>query len=263
MLFKLNSKDASVHMNFQNSQMQKYYKVNMYSLSGEVDLVNHYYPSIHAHYFNIAGNSSDDSLIAIIEYLVKNCRTEDMKCGLSAVAKLTSRPYYTGSFSSANDVLSYIKETISSLSVSTSTINNLEFATAVRKDIIFNVFKTLLSAIRVNNCEFNFTCVTIDHKIIVMLSKDFYEVRTIERLLKAQYDGMIIDIAGFNSKSASNSNFEEQLLLARPLHDEDLIRLNQVTMMMTGNYEPLPDTIFDDFSLKQYMLNKYGAVMVN
>lgn len=46
---------------------------------------------------------------------------------------------------------------------------------------------------------------------------------------------MIIDIAGFNSKSASNSNFEEQLLLARPLHDEDLIRLNQVTMMMTGN----------------------------
>lgn len=262
MLFKLNSKDASVHMNFQNSQMQKYYKVNMYSLSGEVDLVNHYYPSIHAHYFNIAGNSSD-ALIAIIEYLVKNCRTEDMKCGLSAVAKLTSRPYYTGSFSSTNDVLSYIKETISSLSVSTSTINNLEFATAVRKDIIFNVFKTLLSAIRVNNCEFNFTYVTIDHKIIVMLSKDFYEVRTIERLLKAQYDGMIIDIAGFNSKSASNSNFEEQLLLARPLHDEDLIRLNQVTMMMTGNYEPLPDTIFDDFSLKQYMLNKYGAVMVN
>ena len=84
-----------------------------------------------------------------------------------------------------------------------------------------------------------------------------------QRLLKAQYDGMIIDIAGFNSKSASNSNFEEQLLLARPLHDEDLIRLNQVTMMMTGNYEPLPDTIFDDFSLKQYMLNKYGAVMVN
>ena len=78
-----------------------------------------------------------------------------------------------------------------------------------------------------------------------------------QRLLKAQYDGMIIDIAGFNSKSASNSNFEEQLLLARPLHDEDLIRLNQVTMMMTGN------TIFDDFSLKQYMLNKYGAVMVN
>ena len=262
MLFKLNSKDASVHMNFQNSQMQKYYKVNMYSLSGEVDLVNHYYPSIHAHYFSIAGNSSD-ALIAIIEYLVKNCRTEDMKCGLSAVAKLTSRPYYTGSFSSTNDVLSYIKETISSLSVSTSTINNLEFATAVRKDIIFNVFKTLLSAIRVNNCEFNFTCVTIDHKIIVMLSKDFYEVRTIERLLKAQYDGMIIDIAGFNSKSASNSNFEEQLLLARLLHDEDLIRLNQVTMMMTGNYEPLPDTIFDDFSLKQYMLNKYGAVMVN
>ena len=262
MLFNLNSKDASVHMNFQNSQMQKYYKVNMYSLSGEVDLVNHYYPSIHAHYFSIAGNSSD-ALIAIIEYLVKNCRTEDMKCGLSAVAKLTSRPYYTGSFSSTNDVLSYIKETISSLSVSTSTINNLEFATAVRKDIIFNVFKTLLSAIRVNNCEFNFTYVTIDHKIIVMLSKDFYEVRTIERLLKAQYDGMIIDIAGFNSKSASNSNFEEQLLLARPLHDEDLIRLNQVTMMMTGNYEPLPDTIFDDFSLKQYMLNKYGAVMVN
>lgn len=262
MLFKLNSKDASVHMNFQNSQMQKYYKVNMYSLSGEVDLVNHYYPSIHAHYFSIAGNSSD-ALIAIIEYLVKNCRTEDMKCGLSAVAKLTSRPYYTGSFSSTNDVLSYIKETISSLSVSTSTINNLEFATAVRKDIIFNVFKTLLSAIRVNNCEFNFTYVTIDHKIIVMLSKDFYEVRTIERLLKAQYDGMIIDIAGFNSKSASNSNFEEQLLLARPLHDEDLIRLNQVTMMMTGNYEPLPDTIFDDFSLKQYMLNEYGAVMVN
>ena len=262
MLFKLNSKDASVHMNFQNSQMQKYYKVNMYSLSGEVDLVNHYYPSIHAHYFSIAGNSSD-ALIAIIKYLVKNCRTEDMKCGLSAVPKLTSRPYYTGSFSSTNDVLSYIKETISSLSVSTSTINNLEFATAVRKDIIFNVFKTLLSAIRVNNCEFNFTYVTIDHKIIVMLSKDFYEVRTIERLLKAQYDGMIIDIAGFNSKSASNSNFEEQLLLARPLHDEDLIRLNQVTMMMTGNYEPLPDTIFDDFSLKQYMLNKYGAVMVN
>ena len=255
MLFKLNSKDASVHMNFQNSQMQKYYKVNMYSLSGEVDLVNHYYPSIHAHYFSIAGNSSD-ALIAIIEYLVKNCRTEDMKCGLSAVAKLTSRPYYTGSFSSTNDVLSYIKETISSLSVSTSTINNLEFATAIRKDIIFNVFKTLLSAIRVNNCEFNFTYVTIDHKIIVMLSKDFYEVRTIERLLKAQYDGMIIDIAGFNSKSASNSNFEEQLLLARPLHDEDLIRLNQVTMMMTGNYEPLPDTIFDDFSLKQYMLNE-------
>ena len=42
-----------------------------------------------------------------------------------------------------------------------------------------------------------------------MLSKNFYEVRTIERLLKAQYDGMIIDIAGFNSKSASNSNFEE------------------------------------------------------
>ena len=57
-------------------------------------------------------------------------------------------------------------------------------------------------------------------------TKDFYEVRTIERLLKAQYDGMIIDIAGFNSKSASNSNFEEQLLLARLLHDEDLIRLN-------------------------------------
>ena len=35
MLFKLNSKDASVHVNFENSQMQKYYKVNMYSLSGE------------------------------------------------------------------------------------------------------------------------------------------------------------------------------------------------------------------------------------
>ena len=262
MLFKLNSKDASVHVNFENSQMQKYYKVNMYSLSGEVDLVNHYYPSIHAHYFSIAGNSSD-ALIAIIEYLVKNCRTEDMKCGLSAVAKLTSRPYYTGSFSSTIDVLSYIKETISSLSVSTSTISNLEFAMAVRKDIIFNVFKTLLSAIRVSNCEFNFIYVAVGNKIIVMLSKDFYEVRTIERLLKAQYDGMIIDIAGFNSKSASNSNFEEQLLLARPLHDEDLIRLNQVTMMMTGNYEPLPDTIFDDFSLKQYMLNKYGAVMVN
>ena len=263
MLCKLNSKDASVHVNFQNSQMQKYYKVNMYSLSGEVDLVNHYYPSIHAHYFSIAGNSSDVSLIAIIEYLVKNCRTEDMKCGLSAVAKLTSRPYYTGSFSSANDVLSYIKETISSLSVSTSTINNLEFATSVRKDIIFYVFKTLLSAIRVSNCEFNFIYVAVGNKIIIMLSKDFYAVRIIERLLKAQYDGIIIDIAGFNSKSASNSNFEEQLLLARPLHDEDLIRLNQVTMMMTGNYEPLPDTIFDDFSLKQYMLNKYGAVMVN
>ena len=262
MLFKLNSKDASVHMNFQNSQMQKYYKVNMYSLSGEVDLVNHYYPSIHAHYFSIAGNSSD-ALIAIIEYLVKNCRTEDMKCGLSAVAKLTSRPYYPGSLNSANDVLTYIKEAISSLSASTSTISNLEFAMAVRKDIIFNVFKTLLSAIRVSNCEFNFIYVAVGNKIIVMLSKDFYEVRTIERLLKAQYDGMIIDIAGFNSKSASNSNFEEQLLLARPLHDEDLIRLNQVTMMMTGNYEPLPDTIFDDFSLKQYMLNKYGAVMVN
>lgn len=43
MLFKLNSKDASVHVNFQNSHVQKYYKVNMYSLSGEVDLVNHYY----------------------------------------------------------------------------------------------------------------------------------------------------------------------------------------------------------------------------
>ena len=79
---------------------------------------------------------SDVSLTAIIEYLVNNCCKEDMKCGLSAVAKLTSRPYYTGSFSSANDVLSYIKETISSLSVSTSTINNLEFATAIRKDIM-------------------------------------------------------------------------------------------------------------------------------
>ena len=91
MLFKLNSKDASVHMNFQNSQMQKYYKVNMYSLSGEVDLVNHYYPSIHAHYFSISGNSSD-ALIAIIKYLVKNCRTNDKNCGLSPVDKLNSKP---------------------------------------------------------------------------------------------------------------------------------------------------------------------------
>ena len=122
-----------------------------------------------------------------------------MKCGLSAVAKLTSRPYYTGSLNSANDVLTYIKEAISSLSASTSTISNLEFAMAVRKYIIFNVFKTLQSAIRVSNCEFNFIYVAVGNKIIVMLSKDFYEVRTIERLLKAQYDGMIIDIAGFNS----------------------------------------------------------------
>lgn len=252
MLLKINNYSSS-KIYYRSPKDEKRYVVVLQNLTN-VDLVNKYYPLLFTTYFTIPNKGGDNTLEETVDFIIQYFGIHAIKQGLDKLATLSPESKkYSGELTDAEKIAVYIEKIVNDL--------NQEI-TPARKDIknknTFNIYDTFLATVTDKNSSYGWDGIITDNGTICFLVYDvgitaslkITDYYVIHRLLKARYEGTLLEIYCDRQNPTTYSTLEEQLLFDRQFRlGNGLLELNLNTM-------------FCDFSLDKYMKNQYDAIRV-
>lgn len=243
---KLNGKNFY----FRSLKNEEHYVVKLLKLTS-VDLVQAYYPSLWTSYVN----TPDDNLVDTIGFIIKQFGKSAIKQGVDKIASFaTLCQKYNGDLSNAQKVTDYIESIIDELnqSIPVTTPNVKTIKTLNRA----NVYQAFFEAVGENNPNYGWDSVTDNsttHFIVYDMSRSDLTINDyplIHRLLKARYEGSMIEIYCSHQELTTCSILEKQLLFDTSFE------------IGNGHWSLISKSMFCDFSLDQYMLNTYNATRI-
>lgn len=219
------------------------FAVSLRPLDGK-ELISKYYPYLQFAHFN--STNDNYNFADIIAFIFQKFGSHSLEIGLNALFSIAPT-YYRGQLSNPDDVNDYVMETILKLSNGiTPDIPNWGY---VQQTCSIIVYELIFSAIEHKNPYFGWNISPDDsfgQSFIIYRKKGKNNLTNndfaiINRLIKADTKGCIIDIISTRQKMTNYRKRIERIYLEDDLHTE-------------------PDDIFWYFPLEEYMKNKYHAV---
>lgn len=249
MILKTNNLNGK-NFYFRSLKNEEHYVVKLLKLTS-VDLVQAYYPSLWTSYVN----TPDDSLVDTIGFIFKQFGKSAIKQGMDKIATFaTSCQKYKGKLTNAKKVTDYIESIIDALNQSIPvTMPNAETIRTLNR---VHVYKAFLEAAAKNNPNYGWDSVTDNsttHFIVYDMSRSDLTINDyplIHRLLKARYEGSMIEIYCSSQELTTYCILEKQLLFDTSFE------------IGNGHWSLISKSMFCDFSLDQYMLDTYNATRI-